>query len=48
MGGVSAIRETSILFAALIGAFVLHEKMAVPKIIGALMVTAGVVCLSAG
>lgn len=48
MGGVSAIRETSILFAALIGTFVLHEKMTVPKILGALMVTAGVVCLSAG
>lgn len=48
MGGVSAIRETSILFAALIGAFVLGEKMTVPKILGALMVTAGVICLSAG
>lgn len=48
MGGVSAIRETSILFAALIGTFVLHEKMTVPKILGALMVTAGVVFLSAG
>lgn len=48
MGGVSAIRETSILFAALIGTFVLHEKMTVPKILGALLVTVGVVCLSAG
>lgn len=48
MGGVSAIRETSILFAALIGTFVLHEKLTVQKILGALTVTAGVVCLSAG
>jgi drug/metabolite transporter (DMT)-like permease len=48
MGGVSAIRETSILFAALIGTFVLHEKMTLQKILGALTVTAGVVCLSAG
>lgn len=48
MGGVSAIRETSILFAALIGTFVLHEKMTIPKILGALTVTAGVICLSAG
>lgn len=48
MGGVSAVRETSILFAALIGAFVLHEKMTAPKIFGALIVTAGVICLSAG
>lgn len=48
MGGVSAIRETSILFAALIGTFVLHEKMTLQKILGALTVTVGVVCLSAG
>ena len=34
MDGVSAIRETSTVFAALIGAFVLHEKMTVPKILG--------------
>ncbi|WP_447764863.1 EamA family transporter [Sphingopyxis panaciterrae] len=47
MGGVSAIRETSILFAALIGTFVLHEKLTVQKIIGALMVTIGVVYLAA-
>jgi len=48
MGGVSAIRETSILFAALIGAFMLNEKMTPQKILGALTVTIGVVCLSAG
>jgi drug/metabolite transporter (DMT)-like permease len=48
MGGVSAIRETSILFAALIGTFVLGEKMTAQKLLGALVVTAGVVCLSAG
>ncbi|KQZ73426.1 hypothetical protein ASE06_13690 [Sphingopyxis sp. Root214] len=48
MGGVSAIRETSILFAALIGTFVLHERITLQKILGALTVTVGVVCLSAG
>jgi drug/metabolite transporter (DMT)-like permease len=48
MGGVSAIRETSILFAALIGTLVLREKMTAQKLIGAVVVTVGVVCLSAG
>ncbi|MEP2988349.1 MAG: DMT family transporter [Parasphingorhabdus sp.] len=48
MGGVSAIRETSILFAALIGAFVLREKMTLKKILGAMTVTGGVICLSIG
>lgn len=47
MGGVSAVRETSILFAALIGAFFLNERMTPQKILGALVVTAGVICLSA-
>lgn len=47
MGGVSSIRETSILFAALIGAFILREKMTLQKVCGALAVTAGVVCLAA-
>jgi drug/metabolite transporter (DMT)-like permease len=48
MGGVSAIRETSILFAALIGTFVLKEALTPQKVIGAVVVTAGVVCLSLG
>ena len=48
MGGVSAIRETSILFAALIGTFILREKMTLQKALGALTVTIGVVCLSVG
>jgi drug/metabolite transporter (DMT)-like permease len=48
MGGVSAIRETSILFAALIGAMILKEELTPQKIIGACAVTAGVICLSLG
>lgn len=48
MGGVSAIRETSILFAALIGTLVLREKMTLQKLLGAITVTGGVVCLSIG
>lgn len=46
MGGVSAIRETSILFAALIGIVVLREKITFQKIIGAIAITGGVVSLS--
>ncbi len=48
MGGVSAIRESSILFAALIGIFFLSEKMTLQKIVGAITVTGGVVFLSIG
>jgi len=48
MGGVSAIRESSILFAALIGIFVLGEKMTLQKAAGAIAVTGGVVMLSLG
>lgn len=46
MGGVSAIRETSILFAAFIGVFVLREKLTPQKCIGAVAITGGVICLS--
>lgn len=48
MGGVSAIRETSILFAALIGTLILGEKMTVPKLLGAVTITSGVLFLSIG
>ena len=46
MGSVSAVRETSILFAAIIGAVVLRERFTANKIVGACLVTAGVICLS--
>ena len=46
MGGVSALRETSILFAAFFSAFVLRERPTVQKLTGAILVTAGVVALS--
>ncbi|MEM9573354.1 MAG: EamA family transporter [Pseudomonadota bacterium] len=48
MGGVSALRETSILFAALIGVTFLKEKVSVQKILCAVAVTAGVVIISLG
>ena len=46
MGGVSALRETSILFAALFSAFMLREQLTVRKAIGAILITAGVVSFS--
>lgn len=46
MGGVSAVRETSILFAALLSTFVLRERPTLQKVTGAILVTAGVVALS--
>lgn len=46
MGAVSAVRETSILFAALFGALFLKEKLTLPKVMGIAVVTLGVVTLS--
>ncbi|MEO1044416.1 MAG: DMT family transporter [Pseudomonadota bacterium] len=46
LGGVSALRETSILFAALLGVVALREAITFRKIAGAVLVTAGVVYLS--
>jgi drug/metabolite transporter (DMT)-like permease len=46
MGAVSAVRETSILFAALFGAVLLKEKLTGPKLAGIGIVTLGVVTLS--
>ncbi len=46
MGAVSALRETSILFAALFSALALREKVTFGKLFGAAFVTAGVVCFA--
>jgi drug/metabolite transporter (DMT)-like permease len=46
MGAVSAVRETSILFAALFGALFLKERLTAPKILGIAIVTGGVITLS--
>lgn len=46
MGSVSALRETSIVFAALIGIVFLKERMTAQKWIGVATVTAGVISLS--
>ena len=47
MGEVSAVRETSILFAALFGAVFLKERFTWQMTIGVFAVAAGVACLSA-
>jgi drug/metabolite transporter (DMT)-like permease len=46
MGQVSALRETSILFAAVIGAVFLKERLTVRRLLGAAMIAGGAVALS--
>lgn len=48
MGQVSALRETSILFAAVIGAIFLKEPLSPRGLAGAAMIAAGAVALSVG
>ena len=45
MAHVSAMRETSVVFAALIGMFALGESFGPRRIIAALMVTAGLIIM---
>ena len=47
VGGVSALRETSVLFASLIGIFVLKERWSVPRVSGAALITLGIVMYAA-
>lgn len=48
MGQVSALRETSILFAALIGVVFLKEKVTPRRLAGAMMIAGGAVVLGMG
>lgn len=48
MGQVSAMRETSILFAAVIGAVFLKERLTLRRLLGAAMMAGGAVALSLG
>jgi drug/metabolite transporter (DMT)-like permease len=48
MGQVSALRETSILFAAVLGALFLKERVTLPRAGAAAMIAAGAVVLAAG
>ncbi|THD77217.1 MAG: EamA family transporter [Phenylobacterium sp.] len=48
MGQVSALRETSILFAAVIGAVFLRERLTARRLLGAAMIAGGAIALSLG
>ena len=45
LGTVSALRETSVLFAALIGALFMGEKLTVRRVLACLLITAGAMLL---
>jgi drug/metabolite transporter (DMT)-like permease len=45
MGSVSALRETSVLFAVLLGRIMFGEKLTARRIVSALVIVAGVLCL---
>ena len=48
MGPVSALRETSVVFAALIGRFVLRERLTATRMAACLSVAAGALCIGHG
>jgi len=48
LGPIAALRETSIIFGALIGSVVFHERFGRPRILAAILVACGIVVLSAG
>jgi drug/metabolite transporter (DMT)-like permease len=45
MGSVSALRETSVLFAVLLGRVFFAERLTLRRIVSALVITAGALCL---
>ena len=45
MGAVSALRETSVVFAALIGRFFLNERLTVYRVTACVIVALGAVCI---
>ena len=45
MGSVSALRETSVLFAVLLGRLFFAEPLTLRRIVSALVIAAGVLCL---
>jgi drug/metabolite transporter (DMT)-like permease len=48
VAAVSALRETSVLFATLLGAWVLKERLGVQRLTGAVVIVVGVVALRFG
>jgi drug/metabolite transporter (DMT)-like permease len=45
VAAVSALRETSVLFATLFGAWLLKERLGPQRLLGALVIVAGVIAL---
>jgi drug/metabolite transporter (DMT)-like permease len=45
MGSVSALRETSVLFAVLLGRIIFGEKLTARRIVSVLVIAAGALCL---
>lgn len=48
VGYVSSVREVSIVFAAILGTFVLREPFGEKKILGSLLIFAGILCIALG
>jgi uncharacterized membrane protein len=46
MAHVAALRETSVLFAALIGTFLLGERFGVKRIVAAALIVAGLILMN--
>ena len=45
MGAVSALRETSVVFAALLGAIFLRERLTAWRIVACCIIAAGAACI---
>lgn len=48
VGPVSALRETSVVFAAVIGRLFLHERLTAHRLIVCLVIAAGAICIGHG
>ncbi len=46
LGPIAALRETSIIFGALIGALVFHERFGRPRILATIVVACGILVLN--
>ncbi len=48
LGPIAALRETSIIFGAVIGSVVFHERFGRPRVLAAILVACGILVLSTG